>query len=131
MIELAAAMIDRVGVMVGDAFASQVVKRALDRSRDDLWTPVMVFVSKRFASTLTEYSPGLSCGKLNRPESSVCTDRFSPLSMFVAVTVAPGTAASAGSVTDPAIALVVSPCAITGTLQMKKRTIPANLGMPK
>jgi hypothetical protein len=49
MIELAAAMIDRVGVMVGDAFASQVVKRALDRSRDDLWTPVMVFVSKRFA----------------------------------------------------------------------------------
>src|ERR1039458_8883789 len=59
--------------------------------------------------------PGLSCGKLNRPASSVFTDRLRPFSMFATVTMAPGIAAPAGSVTDPAIALVVSPCAIAGT----------------
>src|ERR1035438_6240015 len=47
--------------------------------------------------------PGLSCGKLNRPASSVFTDRLRPFSMFATVTMAPGIAAPAGSVTDPAI----------------------------
>ena len=36
---------------------------------------------------------GLSCGKLNRPASSVFTDRFRPFSTLVTVTVAPEMAA--------------------------------------
>jgi hypothetical protein len=48
--------------------------------------------SKPSASTLTEYGPGFSCGKLNRPESSVAAFRFSPVSLLVTVTVARGTA---------------------------------------
>ena len=65
--------------------------------------------SKRSASAFTEYAPGLSCGKLNRPDSSVLTDRWRPSSRFVAVTVTPGMAAPLGSVTEPTMALVVSP----------------------
>ena len=72
-------------------------------------TELFCCASKRSASAFTEYVPGLSCGKLNRPESSVFTDRLRPFSMFVTVTVAPGIAAPVGSVTDPTIALVVSP----------------------
>ena len=40
-------MIDGVRVMIGDAFTTQVVKGALDRSGDDLWTRLVVFVPKR------------------------------------------------------------------------------------
>ena len=47
VIEFAAAMIDWVRVMIGDAFTTQVVKRALDGSGDDLRTRLMVFVPKR------------------------------------------------------------------------------------
>ena len=42
--------------------------------------------------------------------------------MLVTVTVAPGIAAPAGSVTDPTIALVVSPCASTGTCIAKVKS---------
>src|SRR5580693_3224926 len=49
--------------------------------------------AKPSASTLTEYGPGFSCGKLNRPESSVFALRFSPVSLFVTLTVACGAAA--------------------------------------
>ena len=47
VIEFAAAMIDWVRIMVGDAFTTQVVKGALDRPGDDLWTRLMVCVPKR------------------------------------------------------------------------------------
>ena len=66
--------------------------------------------SKPAASTLTEYVPGFSCAKLNRPEISVLALRFSPVSLFVIVTVARGTPAPVASLTWPMIALVVSPC---------------------
>ncbi|SPE38362.1 hypothetical protein SBA6_880012 [Candidatus Sulfopaludibacter sp. SbA6] len=76
--------------------------------------------------------PGLSCGKPNRPESSVFTDRFRPVSTLVTVTAAPGIAAPLGSVTDPAIALVVSPCASAGTrIARVKAASTQILGMPK
>ena len=72
-------------------------------------TELFCCASKRSASAFTEYVPGLSCGKLNRPASSVFTDRFRPFSTLVTVTVAPGIAAPVGSVTEPTMALVVSP----------------------
>jgi len=62
-------------------------------------------------STFTVYKPGLSCGKLKRPASSVLAVRFDPVSLLVMVTVAPGRAAPLGSVTMPRTALVVSPWA--------------------
>jgi hypothetical protein len=49
VVEFAAAMIDWVRVVIGDAFTTQVVKRALDRSGDDLWTRLVPFVLKRLA----------------------------------------------------------------------------------
>ena len=100
-------------------------------------TVLFCCVSKRSASAFTEYRPGLSCGKLNRPESPVFTDRLRPFSMSVTVTVAPGMAAPAGSVTEPTIALVVSPWARAGVRSAKvkaRRTsgpTAFNLGMPK
>ena len=55
-----------------------------------------------------------------------------PLSLPVMVTVAPGIAALAGSVTEPAIALVVSPCAMARRQKdSAARTRNPYLGMPK
>ena len=56
-------------------------------------TELFCRVSKPSASAFTEYVPGLSCGKLNRPDSSVFTDRLRPFSALVTVTVAPAIAA--------------------------------------
>ena len=42
--------------------------------------------------------------------------------MLVMVTIAPGIAAPVGSVTEPTIALVVSPCASAGTRRAKSKT---------
>src|SRR5262249_35270473 len=69
------------------------------------------WASNRSASAFTEYGPGLSCGKLNRPALSALTDRLRPLSVFLMVTLAPAMAEPVGSLTEPTTALVVSPCA--------------------
>src|ERR1035438_8712900 len=107
-------------------------------------TELFCWVAKRSASTFTAYAPGLSCGKLNRPEPSVFADRFRPFSVLAMVTIAPGMAAPVGSVTDPTMALVVSPCALAGvdagnaasataipTCSTAATTLPSNLAMPK
>jgi len=60
-------------------------------------------------SHLDPVRTGFSCGKWKRPESSLLALRLSPVSLFVTVTVAPGTAAPLASLTWPMIALVVSP----------------------
>ncbi len=97
------------------------------------------------ASTFTEYGPGLSCGKLNRPAPSVCADRLNPFSTLVTVIFAPAMAAPAGSLIDPTIAAVVSPWPLAGaratrrvkitnavTLAMRRAARSGSyLGMPK
>ena len=55
--------------------------------------------------------PGFSCGKLNRPASSVLAMRLNPVSELAIVTMAPRTTAMDVSRTWPTIALVVSPSA--------------------
>ena len=64
-------------------------------------TDWLVCGSKPSASTLTEYEPGFSCGKLKRPASSVLALRFDPVSVLTIVTVAPAMAAPLGSITVP------------------------------
>jgi hypothetical protein len=55
-----------------------------------------------------------------------------PFSLLVMLTVAPGIAAPAGSVTEPTIALVVSPCAMARRQQNSTVAIASPiLGMPK
>ena len=50
--------------------------------------------------------------------------RFMPFSLLMMVTVAPGIASPAGSVTEPAIALVVSPCAMARRQQKSAASMP-------
>ncbi len=74
-------------------------------------TESFCWASNWSASAFTEYGPGLSCGKLNRPALSVFTDRVRPVSALLMVTLAPAIAPLVGSLTEPTMALVVSPCA--------------------
>jgi hypothetical protein len=49
VVQLAAAMIDLVGIVVGDAFATKIVKNRLETSRDNLRTRHVEGVLKGFA----------------------------------------------------------------------------------
>jgi hypothetical protein len=55
-------------------------------------TDAFTWSSNPGAWARTEYAPGRSSGKLNRPDSSVRACRRTPVSPFVTVTVAPPTA---------------------------------------
>src|SRR5208337_835206 len=73
----------------------------------------MVWSSKPHAFASTRYEPGLSSGNEKCPLSSVWTVRWRPVVELATVTAAPATGALLGSVTCPAKAPVVSPCART------------------
>ena len=78
--------------------------------------------AKRSASAFTEYMPGLSCGKLKRPESSVVHGSSEAVGLIDDGHVQrPAIAAPVGSVTDPTMALVVSPWAHAGTEEAGSR----------
>src|ERR1043166_10143053 len=63
------------------------------------------------------YKPGLTTGKLYRPESFVVASCFALVAMSVSVTPAPGTAAPCGSLTRPVTLPDEAVCAATGLAQ--------------
>src|SRR5208337_832694 len=82
----------------------------------------MVWSSKPHAFASTRYEPGLSSGNEKCPLSSVWTVRWRPVVELATVTAAPATGALLGSVTCPAKAPVVSPCARTVPRAPEKTT---------
>src|SRR6266849_1845273 len=91
-------------------------------------TVAFSWASNWSASAFTEYGPGLSCGKLNRPALSVFTYRLKPLSVLLMVTLAPAIAAPVGSFTEHTTALVVSPCAQSASGDKTETANPRNSG---
>ena len=52
VVQLAAAMVGRIQVVVGDAFAAQVVECGLHTAGDHLWSGAVLSILKRFALVL-------------------------------------------------------------------------------